>query len=206
MRGVTKPVYCAWCHVSTNCRMVCRRWQVLHLSQAGHICYALAGLHFCAWCNMSMNVRLVCRQWQATYAMHWQACMFSRMALPLRCAWWGRIIAPAPAALLPSLPCNALKCLSGHAHKVGTRQSLCKLVSEDAEASASSTERKREYSATLHHEASLHHQLNSAAQDVHHELAPPVKSAAQQWGSTTSAQCKNPSALSSGIFESTFPV
>ena len=90
---------------------------------------------------MSMSVRLVCRRWQVTYAMCWQACMFSRMALPLRCAWWGQITTAAPAALPPSLPCSALKCWSGHAHKVGTRKSLCKLVtSQDAEVSASSTE------------------------------------------------------------------
>ncbi len=62
-----RPVYCAWCHISVNMRMVCRRWQVTyatywqacilclvsHLNEyedgmqavAGHICYVLAGLH-----------------------------------------------------------------------------------------------------------------------------------------------------------------
>ncbi len=52
--------------------------------------------------------------------------------------------------------------------------------------------KKREYRdfATLHHEAGLHHQPNSAAQDVHHALAPPIKCAAHEWGSETSPQCR----------------
>jgi hypothetical protein len=64
---------------------------------------------YCAWCHISVNMRMVCRRWQVTYATYWQACILSRMALPLSCAWWGLITAPAPADLPPSPPCSALK-------------------------------------------------------------------------------------------------